>query len=135
MDEVKAKEDDIYNTNNYFQILRELLNIARIPVDKELDTITLNNFSNGRHNPDEGREFQQGTEKRPNAQVNRTQVGNQTQNRGQRNSYNNRKNQYQKWDQSPEVEVIPYVNKFGDQIYNIDGSRRTMKRRKDNHNT
>ena len=27
------------------------------------------------------------------------------------------------------------MNKFGDQIYNMDGSRRTMKRRKDNHNT
>ena len=27
------------------------------------------------------------------------------------------------------------MNEFGDQIYNIDGSRRTMKRRKDNHNT
>ena len=77
-------------------MLRELLNIARIQVDEELDTITLNNFSNGRHNQSEGREFQQRTENRPDAQVNRTQVGNQTQNRGQRNSYNNKGNQYQK---------------------------------------
>ena len=55
LDEVKANNDDIYNTNNYFQTLRDLLNIARIQVDEELDTITLNNFSNGRTNPDEGR--------------------------------------------------------------------------------
>ena len=55
LDEVKAKDDDIYNTNNYFQTLRQLLNIARIQVDEELDTITLNNFSNGRHNQSEGR--------------------------------------------------------------------------------
>ena len=113
----------------------DLLNIARIQVDEELDTITLNNFSRGRHNPDEGGEFQQGTERRPNAQVNRTQVGGQTQNRGQRNSYNNQGNQYQKRNRSPEVEVVPYVNEFGDQIYNLDGSRRTMRRRKDNCNT
>ena len=62
LDEVKAKDDDIYNTNNYLQVLRQLLNIARIQVDEELDTITLNNFSNGRHNQSEGSEFQQRTE-------------------------------------------------------------------------
>ena len=27
------------------------------------------------------------------------------------------------------------MNEFGDQIYNIDGSRRTIKRRRDNYNT
>ena len=97
LDEVKAKDDDIYNTNNYFQTLRQLLNIARIQVDEELDTITLNNFSNnGRHDHSEGNEFQQRTEDRPDAQVNRTQVSNPTQNRGQRNNYNNRRNQHQK---------------------------------------
>ena len=89
LDEVKANDDDIYNTNNYFQTLRDLLNIARIQVDEELDTITLKNFSKGQTNPDEGGEFQQGTKRRPNAQVNRTEVGGQTQNRGQRNNYNN----------------------------------------------
>ena len=30
LDEVKAKDDDIYNTNNYLQTLRQLLNIVRI---------------------------------------------------------------------------------------------------------
>ena len=135
LDEVKAKDDDIYNTNNYLQTLRQLLNIARIQVDEELDTINLNNFRNGKHNHSEASEFQQRTEDRPDAQVNRTQVGNQTQNRGQRNNYNNRGNQYQKRGQSPDVDVIPYVNEFGDQIYNIDGSRRTIRRRRDNYNT
>ena len=77
-DEVKANDDDNYNINSYFETLRDLLSIARIQVDEELDTITLNNFSNGRTNPDEGGEFQQGTERRPNAQFNRTQFGNQT---------------------------------------------------------
>ena len=67
LDEVKAKDDDIYNTNYYFQTLRQLLNIARIQVDEELDTITLNNFSNGKHNQNEGSEFQQRTEDRPDA--------------------------------------------------------------------
>ena len=96
LDEVKANDDDNYNINNYLQTLRDLLNIARIQVDEELDTITLNNFSQGRPNPDEGGEFQQGTERRPNAQVNRMQVGGQTQNRGQRSNHNNQGNQYQK---------------------------------------
>ena len=107
LDEVKAKDDDIYNTNNYFQTLRQLLNIARIQVDEELDTITLNNFSNRRHNQSEGSEFQQRTEDRPDAQVNRTQISNQTQNRGQRNNYNNRGNQHQNRSRSSEEEVVP----------------------------
>ena len=59
LDEVRAKDDDIYNTNNYFQTLKQLLNITRIQVDEELATITLNNFSNGRYNQSEGSEFQQ----------------------------------------------------------------------------
>ena len=45
LDKVKAKYRDIYNTQNYVQTFRELLNIARIKIDEELDTITLNNFS------------------------------------------------------------------------------------------
>ena len=68
-------------------------------------------------------------------QVKRTQVGGQTKNKGQRSNHNNQGNQYQKRNWSPEVEVVPYVNEFGDQIYNLDGSRRTMRRRKDNRNT
>ena len=60
LDEVKAKDDDIYNTNNYFQTLRQLLNIARIQVDEELDTITLNKFNdNGRHDNRGRDEFHQ----------------------------------------------------------------------------
>ena len=47
LDTVKAKYKDIYNTQNYVQTFRELLNIARIKIDEELDTITLNNFSSG----------------------------------------------------------------------------------------
>ena len=47
LDKVKAKYRDIYNTQNYVQTFRELLNIARIKIDEELDTITLNNFSSG----------------------------------------------------------------------------------------
>ena len=116
--------------------MRQLLNIARIQVDEELDTITLNNFSNnGRFDHSEGNEFQQRTEDQPDAQVSRTQVSNPTQNRGQRNNYNNRRNQYQQRYGSSDEEVVPYVNEFGDQIYNIDGSRKTIKRRRDNYNT
>ena len=47
LDKVKHKYRDIYNQQNYIQTLRELLNIARIKIDEELDTITLNNFSSG----------------------------------------------------------------------------------------
>merc|ERR1711867_163149 len=47
LDKVKAHYKDIYNTQNYVQTFRELLNISRIKIDKELDTITLNNFSSG----------------------------------------------------------------------------------------
>ena len=45
LDEVRANDDDKFNINNYCQTLGDLLNIARIQVDEELDTITLNNFS------------------------------------------------------------------------------------------
>ena len=45
LDKVKAKYRDIYNTQHYVQTFRELLNIARIKIDEELDKITLNNFS------------------------------------------------------------------------------------------
>ena len=116
--------------------MRQLLNIARIQVDEELDTITLNKFcDNGTHDHSERNKFQQRMEDRPGAQVNRTQFSNPTQNRGQRNNYNNKGNQHQKRSQSSDEEVVPYVNEFGDQIYNIDGSRKTIKRRRDNYNT
>ena len=115
--------------------MRQLLNIARIQVDEELDTITLNNNNNGRYDHRKGNEFQQRTEDRPDAQVNRTQVSNPTQNRGQRNNYNNKGNQHQMRSRSSDEEVVPYVNEFGDQIYNIDGSRKTIKRRRYIYNT
>ena len=45
LDKVKKKYKDIYNQQNYIQTLSDLLNIARIKIDEELDTITLKNFS------------------------------------------------------------------------------------------
>ena len=47
LDTVKAKYNDIYHTQNYVQTLKELLKIARVKIDEELDTITLNRFSQG----------------------------------------------------------------------------------------
>ena len=47
LEKVKKKYKYIYNQQNYIQTLSDLLNIARIKIDEELDTITLNNFSQG----------------------------------------------------------------------------------------
>ena len=47
LEKVKKKYKDIYNQQNYIQTFSDLLNIARIKTDEELDTITLNNFSQG----------------------------------------------------------------------------------------
>ena len=45
----------MYNQQNYIKTLTELLNIARIKIDEELDTITLNNFNQGYHFRDQGK--------------------------------------------------------------------------------
>ena len=55
LDKVKAKYKDIYNTQNYIQTFRELLNIDRITIDEDLYTITLNNFSSGLNYRDDSR--------------------------------------------------------------------------------
>ena len=47
LDTIKAKYNDIHHTQNYVQTLKELLNITRVKIDEELDTITLNRFSMG----------------------------------------------------------------------------------------
>ena len=44
---MKNKYKDIYNQQNYIQTLSDLLNITRIKIDEEFDTITLNYFSQG----------------------------------------------------------------------------------------
>ena len=76
LDKVKHKYRDIYNQQNYIQTLRELLNIARIKIDEELDTITLNNLSSGfnyRDNSLRGARSsrEQGRGGRNNTQINR----------------------------------------------------------------
>ena len=45
LEDVKLKDRDCYNTNNYLLTLRQLLNIARSHVDEELDTRALDSFS------------------------------------------------------------------------------------------
>ena len=108
LEDVKARDDDIYNKNNYLITLRQLLNNARIQVDEELNTITLNKFSdNGRYDQSEMNDFQQREENRQCAQENKTQFSNPTQNRGQRNNYNNSRNQHQKRRPSYEEEGVP----------------------------
>ena len=47
LDNVKAKYNDIHHTQNYVQTLKELLNITRVKIDEERDTITLNRLSQG----------------------------------------------------------------------------------------
>ena len=49
----------------------------------------------------------------------------------QGNNFHNKGNQDRKRGQesSPGSEFIPYVNEFGDEIYNMNGARRTIKRR------
>ena len=47
LDTVKAKYNDIHHTQNYVQTFKELLNITRVKIDEELNTITLNRFSTG----------------------------------------------------------------------------------------
>ena len=47
LEKVKKKYKDMYNQQNYIQTLSDILNIARLKIDEELDTITLNNFSQG----------------------------------------------------------------------------------------
>ena len=48
LEDVKQRDKDYCNTNNYLLTLRKLLNIARSHVDEELDTRALDNFSNRR---------------------------------------------------------------------------------------
>merc|ERR1711895_374635 len=48
LEDVKWRDKDRYNTNNYLLTLRQLLNIARSHADEELDTRALNNFTNRR---------------------------------------------------------------------------------------
>ena len=42
LEDVKTKDKDLYNTNNYLLTLKQLLNIARTQVDKELDNSQAN---------------------------------------------------------------------------------------------
>ena len=45
LEDLKRKDKDRYNTNNYLLTLRQLLNITRSHVDEELDTRALDSFS------------------------------------------------------------------------------------------
>ncbi len=65
LEDVKWRDKDRYNTNNYLLTLRQLLNIARSHVDEELDTRALDNFTN-RRSEDEDDQAQE-------VQINRTQ--------------------------------------------------------------
>ena len=88
MDEVKAKDNNIHNTNNYLQTYRDILNIARIQIDEELDTIILNRFSHRGQETDRGRGNRSYRERkggRYNAKINRAQFSNTNQIRSQRN--------------------------------------------------
>ena len=47
LDTVKAKHGDVHHTQNYILTFKELLNVARVKIDEELDMITLNKYSTG----------------------------------------------------------------------------------------
>ena len=53
LDTVKAKHQDLHNTQNYIKTFKELLNVARIKIDEEIDTIKLNQYSVGSEDRDE----------------------------------------------------------------------------------
>ena len=76
LDTVKAKYNDIHHTQNYVQTFKELLNIARVKIDEELDTITLNRYSTGYDERNDrcrglGSSREKGRGGRNNTQVNR----------------------------------------------------------------
>ena len=140
LDTVKAKYKDIYNTQNYVQTFRELLNITRIKIDEELDSITLNNFSSGfdyredrhtgaRSSRDRGRRG------RNNVQVNRTGFNDNSQGGRNRNNQSNNwsRNKKRDCESSPEDDFPPNVNEYGDKLYNRYGTsyNRRSQMRKD----
>ena len=47
LDTIKVKHREVHHTQNYIQTFKELLNVVRIKIDKELDTISLNKYSTG----------------------------------------------------------------------------------------
>ena len=140
LDTVKAKYKDIYNTQNYVQTIKGLLNFARVKIDEELDKITLNRFSQGYNERDNRRRGcrsskERGRGGRNNAQVNRVGFNDKSQGGKNGNNQSNNWNQNKKrnCDSSPEDDFPTNVNENGYELYNLDGtpySRRFPRRKR-----
>ena len=113
LEDVKQKDKDHYNTNNYLLTLRQLLNIARSHVDEELDTRALDNFSN-RRTGNHGYRTQE-------IQINRTQFSSPPRKGGcgKTNSYNEGKGNYRMRNRSSDDDdsLSYHINEFGDKVY------------------
>ena len=114
LEDVKLKDGDCYNTNNYLLTLRQLLNIARSHVDEELDTRALDNFSN-RKTGSHGYQIQE-------VQINRNQFSNPPRKggHGNTNSYNEGKGNYRKRSRSSDDDddnSTYHKNEFRDKVY------------------
>ena len=115
LEDVKTKSNDLYNTNNYLLTLRQILNITRSQVDEELDTITLDRFSN---KDNSGRQE---------VQIDRNQFKNPPRNGGCGYNLNHKRNRYQRRSQSfDDDKIIPYVNESRDHVYNRNGKKRKV---------
>ena len=102
LEDVKQKDKDRYNTNNYLLTLRQLLNIARSHVS---------NSKSGCH----GYWTQE-------VQINRNQFSNPPRKggRGNTNSYNKGKGNYRKRSRSSDDDddnTTYHINEFGDKVY------------------
>ena len=113
LEDVKRRDKDRYNTNNYLLTLRQLLNIARSHVDEELDTRALDNFTNRRSEDDDDQAQE--------VQINRTQFSSPQRKggRGKPNNANERKGNYGKRDRSSDDDdnSAYHINEFGDKVY------------------
>ena len=112
----------MYNQQNYIQTLTDLLNITTIKIDEELDTMTLNNFSQPySYQPDIVGSWPnrgQGRGGRNNAQVNRAEFNDNSRGGWYRNNQSNNWdwNKKRNHESSPEDDFPPNVNEYGDEL-------------------
>ena len=114
LEDVKLKDRDCYNTNNYLLTLRQLLNIARSHVDEELDTRALDSFSY-RKLGSQGYRTQE-------VQINRNQFSTLPRKggHGNMNNHNKDKNNYRKRSRSSDDDDDSknyHINEFGYKVY------------------
>ena len=113
LEEVKIKDRDHYNTNNYLLTLRQLLHITRSHVDEELDTRVLDRFSY-RKSGSLGYWTQE-------VQINRNKFSSPPRKSGYGNinNYNEGKGNYRKRSRSSDDDddnTTCHINEFGDKV-------------------